>query len=74
MPSFLSILHETDFSWLQNMQENWVSGPPGQCVFTNRGVIIPSGPRRFDADGGGFRDDFFRLPMLPNGKYGCGKW
>jgi len=24
---------------------------------------VPSGPRRFDADGGGFRDDFFRLPM-----------
>ena len=28
---------------------------------------IPSGPRLFDADGGGFLDDFFRLPMVQNG-------
>ena len=33
IPSFLSILHDTDFSWLQNMQENWVSGPNGSCLF-----------------------------------------
>lgn len=31
-------------------------------------VYIPSGPRLFDADGGGFRDDFFRLPMVSKKK------
>jgi hypothetical protein len=37
-------------------------------VFQIRGscVYIPSGPRLFDADGGGFRDDFFRLPIVQN--------
>ena len=28
------------------------------------GEHIPSGPRLFDADGGGFLDDFFLLPMF----------
>ncbi len=36
-------------------------------------VYIPSGPRLFDADGGGFRDDFFRLPMVSK-KEGRRKW
>jgi hypothetical protein len=64
MPSFLSILHETDFSWLQNMQENCVSGHYGHSGFLLEALAyVPSGPRLFDADGGGFRDDFFRLPM-----------
>ena len=70
MPSFLSILHDTDFSWLQNMQENWVSGCRDR-LFLRLGlgvcVDIPSGPRLFEADGGGFLDDFFRLPMVQNG-------
>ena len=31
-------------------------------------MYIPSGPRLFEADGGGFRDDFFRLPMVAKKK------
>ena len=31
---------------------------------------IPSGPRLFEADGGGFLDDFFRLPIVQNGNEG----
>lgn len=56
---------------MQNIQENWVSGAPESFLLLYWGltrVYIPSGPRLFDADGGGFRDDFFRLPMVSKKK------
>lgn len=37
-----------------------------RLFFQNVYAYIPSGPRLFDADGGGFRDDFFRLPIVQN--------
>lgn len=80
MPSFLSILHETDFSWLQNMQENWVSGPPGHSVcFSNLGIMRTRtyrvGRVFLTLTEAVSETIFFACPWFKQmGRYGCRKW